>query len=74
MPDTRESVLINKLALEYRKLRSLAIPGVVEWDPKQINNTAAMQVYSGIVSKTANKMDLTHVKEFTRMKKRENFE
>ena len=27
MPDTREAVLINKLALEYRKIRSIAVSG-----------------------------------------------
>lgn len=27
MPDTREAVLINKLALEYRKIRCMAISG-----------------------------------------------
>jgi len=38
MPDTREAVLINKLALEYRKIRCVAISGSKE----AISNNAAL--------------------------------
>lgn len=38
MPDTREAVLINKLAMEYRKIRSVAITGT----DSQISNNAAL--------------------------------
>ena len=44
MPDNREAVLINKLAMEYRKIRSIAIEGTTS----QINHHAALQVYNGM--------------------------
>jgi hypothetical protein len=48
MPDNREAVMINKLAMEYRKLRQVAsIAGV--------SNINAMQIYQGL--KQRNEID-----------------
>ena len=69
MPDTRESVLINKLALEYRRIRCMALTGSDE----AISNNAALQVYNGMRPGYRQNMDYTHIKEFTKLKKRENF-
>lgn len=66
VPDSREAVLINKLALEYRRIKSLAIAGTDD----QFKDHAAMQVYNGL---RVNKMDFTHVKEFTRQKRKDNY-
>ncbi|CDW78361.1 zinc finger protein 622-like [Stylonychia lemnae] len=66
MPDTREAVLINKLALEYRRIRSVAISGSAE----AIGNNAALQVYNGL---KFNRHDANAAREYNMMKKRENY-
>lgn len=66
MPDTREAVMINKLALEYRKIRSLA--GLTNGD------ASAMQIYQGTNLVNRQRMDVKAIRDWTRMKKRENYE
>jgi len=65
MPDTREAVMINKLALEYRQIRSLA--GMTN-----LPEGGAAQLYQGLKNKQV--MDLKTIREWTKSKKRENYE
>lgn len=67
MPDSREAVMINKLALEYRKIRFAA--GIASGE------IGALQLHQGIgLNQNRSRMDINAIQAWTKLKKRENYE